>query len=62
MLGAIIGDLTGAGGEFTDESVLTMAVADALLHGHHPRKALFLWGTRHPTCAYDPAFAKWLDT
>lgn len=62
MLGAIIGDLAGAGGEFTDESVLTMAVADALLHGHHPRKALFLWGTRHPKCAYDPAFAKWLDT
>jgi ADP-ribosyl-[dinitrogen reductase] hydrolase len=54
--------LLGPGGEFTDESVLTMAVADALLHGHHPRKALFLWGTRHPKRGYDEAFSNWLDT
>ena len=33
----------GPGADYTDDSVLTLAVADALLHGHPPQKSLYLW-------------------
>jgi len=54
--------LFGPGADYTDDSVLTMAVADALLHGLPPQKALYLWATRHPKRGYGGAFASWLDT
>jgi ADP-ribosyl-[dinitrogen reductase] hydrolase len=52
----------GEGADYTDDSVLTMAVADALLHGHPPQKALYLWATRHPKRGYGGGFAQWLNT
>ena len=52
----------GPGADYTDDSVLTMAVADALLHGLPPHKALYLWATRHPKRGYGGGFARWLDT
>jgi len=54
--------LFGPGADYTDDSVLTMAVADALLHGLPPQKALYLWATRHPKRGYGGSFASWLDT
>ncbi|MGE0357181.1 MAG: ADP-ribosylglycohydrolase family protein [Burkholderiales bacterium] len=52
----------GPGADYTDDSVLTMAVADALLHGHPPQKSLYLWATRHPDRGYGSGFARWLGT
>lgn len=52
----------GPGVNFTDVSVLTMAVADALLYGYPPQKSLYLWATRHPERGYGDGFANWLNT
>ena len=52
----------GEGADYTDDSVLTMAVADALLHGLPPQKALYLWATRHPKRGYGGSFSRWLNT
>lgn len=52
----------GPGADYTDDSVLTMAVADALLDGQPPQKALFLWATRHPGRGYGGGFGRWLET
>ncbi len=52
----------GPGTDYTDDSVLTLAVADALLHGHPPQNALYLWATRHPKRGYGGSFSKWLTT
>ncbi len=52
----------GPGADYTDDSVLTLAVADALLHGHPPQKSLYLWATRHPKRGYGSGFSNWLRT
>ncbi len=52
----------GEGADFTDDSVLTMAVADALLNGKTPRESLYLWAVRYPNRGYGGAFAHWLKT
>ncbi|NJD19090.1 MAG: ADP-ribosylglycohydrolase family protein [Gemmatimonadetes bacterium] len=52
----------GPGADYTDDSVLTAAVADALLNGHPPQKSLFLWATRHPKRGYGGGFERWLRT
>lgn len=54
--------LFGPGADYTDDSVLTMAVADALLHGLPPAKTLFLWACRHPKRGYGGGFSRWLRT
>ena len=48
------------GAEFTDESVHTLAVADALLHGHPPQRALYHWSTRYPYRGYGLLFSDWV--
>lgn len=52
----------GEGADFTDDSVLTLAVADALLHGKPPRDAIHQWAVRHPGRGYGGGFARWLQT
>lgn len=52
----------GPGADYTDDSVLTLAVADALLHGHPPQKALYHWAIRHPKRGYGGGFSRWLTT
>lgn len=52
----------GPGAAFTDDSVLTLAVADALLHGRPPRETLYLWAVRHPKRGYGVGFRNWLTT
>lgn len=54
--------LFGEGADFTDDSVLTLAVADALLNSKPPREAIYLWGLRYPKRGYGGGFAKWLTT
>lgn len=42
----------GPGADFTDDTVGTIAVADALLHGKPPGDALYEWCTRYPKRGY----------
>ena len=43
-------------GRFTDDSVLTVAIADALLTGRSYRDAVRDWGRRYPRASYGSAF------
>ena len=45
---------------FTDDSVLTVAIADAILTGQPYRDAVRDWGRRYPRAGYGGAFAQWL--
>ena len=45
---------------FTDDSVLTVAVADALLTGRPYRDAVRDWGRRYPRAGYGGTFFQWL--
>ena len=47
--------------DFTDDSVLTVAVADAILSGRSYQEALLAWGRRYPHAGYGGAFREWLD-
>lgn len=46
--------------KFTDDSVLTVAVADALLEGKDMADALRAWGERYPGRGYGSGFGRWL--
>lgn len=46
---------------FTDESVHTLAVADALMHGHPPQRALYHWSIRYPYRGYGLVFSEWVN-
>jgi len=46
---------------FTDDSVLTVAVADAILNGRPYRDAVLRWGRRYPRAGYGGAFVRWLQ-
>ncbi len=50
----------GVGADFTDDTVCTIAVADALLHDKPPADALYEWCTRYPGRGYGGMFAQWL--
>lgn len=45
---------------FTDDTVLTIAVADALLHQREPAAAFKDWGRRYPDMSWGGRFARWL--
>lgn len=47
---------------FTDDSVLTLAVAWALLEGQDYATGLRLWGRRYPHAGYGGAFFAWLQS
>ncbi len=53
--------LFGPGSRFTDDSVLTVAVADAILSGRSYRDAVLAWGRRYPRAGYGGAFVRWLQ-
>ncbi|MDR2508230.1 MAG: ADP-ribosylglycohydrolase family protein [Candidatus Accumulibacter sp.] len=46
---------------FTDDSVLTFAVAEACLGGGDYRNALRAWGLRYPDAGYGGTFRQWLQ-
>lgn len=45
---------------FTDDSVLTVAIADSLLSGKSYAAALKQWGRRYPQAGYGQNFYQWL--
>ena len=45
---------------FTDDSVLTVAIADAILTGQPYRDAVRDWGRRYPRAGYGGTFFQWL--
>lgn len=49
------------GSRFTDDSVLTIAVANAILIGCPYRDAVLKWGRRYPDAGYGGTFARWLQ-
>src|SRR5687767_8422546 len=46
---------------FTDDTVMTVAVADYLLNGGEPAKVLRRWGRRFPKAGYGGMFRRWLE-
>lgn len=47
---------------FTDDTVLTIAVADACLHDKNYEASIRLWGKRYPRAGYGSQFRKWLQS
>lgn len=45
---------------FTDDSVCTTAVADALLHDLPPAETMRKWGKRYPKCGFSQIFKDWI--
>jgi len=45
---------------FTDDTVLTVAVASAILHGSDYASSIRQWGRRYPDCGYGAWFRAWL--
>ncbi len=52
--------LFGSKSDFTDDTVMTMAVADAILNKKPYAEALQDWGRRYPGRGYGGMFARWL--
>ncbi|RMH62914.1 MAG: ADP-ribosylglycohydrolase family protein [Zetaproteobacteria bacterium] len=52
--------LFAAEAEFTDDTVLTVAVADCLMNDRDPAEALKNWGRRYPYCSWGRRFREWL--
>ena len=46
--------------KFTDDTVLTVATADALLHHIDYTQAYQIWGNRYPHAGYGGKFRRWL--
>jgi ADP-ribosylglycohydrolase len=53
--------LFGPGCDYTDDSVCTVALADALLTGADPARHLQAWCRRHPARGYGGMFAQWIN-
>ncbi|MBN1295400.1 ADP-ribosylglycohydrolase family protein, partial [bacterium] len=53
--------LFASGSRFTDDTVMTVAVAEAVLTGTPYREALLRWGRRYPDVGYGSLFAAWLQ-
>ncbi|MBR4392134.1 MAG: ADP-ribosylglycohydrolase family protein [Bacteroidales bacterium] len=52
--------LFGADSSFTDDSVLTIAVADALLHERPYSDVFWEWGKKYPSAGFGRSFKQWL--
>ena len=52
--------LFSARSRFTDDSVMTVATADALLHRRDWGSAYRKWGNRYPDAGYGGSFRRWL--
>lgn len=52
-------ELFGADARFTDDTVLTVAIADALLSGNDYAASLRRWYHRYPAAGYGKRFAAW---
>lgn len=47
---------------FTDDTVLTTAIADSIINGKDYVKSLKYWGRKYPNSGYGSSFAIWLDS
>jgi ADP-ribosylglycohydrolase len=47
---------------FTDDSVLTIATADALLQSRNYGKSYLIWGRKYPDAGYGGKFIEWLES
>jgi ADP-ribosylglycohydrolase len=54
--------LFGPGATFTDDTVLTVAVADALLGDRDYGRVIRAYARRHPLRGYGPRFLEWMAT
>ena len=48
--------------EFTDDTVLTVAIADAILGGHSYSQSVRQLGRRYPDAGYGGSFIRWLHS
>lgn len=55
-------ELFHAYAKFTDDTVLTMATADALLHKISFQEAYLKWGRKYPASGYGIRFMDWLSS
>ena len=55
-------ELFSAYSTFTDDTVLTVAVADCILHGKEYAAVLKEYGLRYPRAGYGAMFRKWLGS
>jgi ADP-ribosylglycohydrolase len=55
-------ELFGRGTRFTDDSILTVATADAILHGKGYAEAYKEWGRKYRFAGYGPRFSDWLSS
>lgn len=53
-------ELFGARSHFTDDSVLTIAVAEAILRGRSFQEAILDWARRYPHSGYGGYFRSWM--
>ena len=49
-----------ANSSFTDDSMMTVAIADALLHDKSFEEAMRMWGKKYPAAGFGGNFKKWL--
>ena len=54
-------ELFSMSGHFTEDSVLSIATADWLLHGGESATYYEDWGNTYPFAGYGHGFARWLD-
>jgi len=52
--------LFGPRSRFTDDTVMTVATAQAILEGIDYRESYRAWGARYPAAGYGPRFRAWL--
>ena len=57
-------ELLPAGSDYTDDTIMSVAVADAVMHGLPYAETMHKWGNRYPTPkgSYGGKFAAWLRT
>lgn len=55
-------DFISAESQFTDDSVMTLATADAILHSYGYMSVFKYWGRSYPHAGYGERFYKWLHS
>lgn len=55
-------ELFPVGSKFTDDTVMTIATADALLNGKSFDQSYHEWGNKYPNAGYGGMFRKWLKS
>ena len=48
-------------GRFTDDTVMSIAVADWIMHGGNLSKIMQKWGRKYPNAGFGGMFKKWLE-